>query len=130
MTIWPCNPRWLCFISLVTFNLQSYSEANWGHHCWGSEGASQNVPSLHVDYFELKAIETLCAQEKHIPLPNYTEEFKLAVFPQMRIISTDAFYLQGKQLTTQPLLFFFSCQLHSPPTCWSPRPPPRPRHIP
>lgn len=41
----------------------------------------QDVPQWYADYFELKATETLQAQEKLLfPSPlNYIEEFKLEV---------------------------------------------------
>ena len=86
-----------------------------------------NMLLLHENYFELKAIETLWIEEKFLPLLNYLEEFKL-VFPRIRVITRDKFYLnspsvsQGKHLITQHLLFFLlSCKLPSCP--WKPQAP-------
>jgi len=44
--------------------------------CRGSEQASSNVSLLSEDYFELKIMETLKAQN-YCPSLNYLEEFKL-----------------------------------------------------
>ena len=46
----------------------------------------QNVPLLHEDYFELKAIETLWVQKKICPSLNYLEEYKLKSFPQKELL--------------------------------------------
>lgn len=41
----------------------------------------QNVPQQYVDYFELKASETLQAEEKLLSSLNYLEEFKFVALP-------------------------------------------------
>ena len=43
----------------------------------------------HVDYFELKAFETLQAQEKLFPSLNHAEESKLEDFPRIRVIKRE-----------------------------------------
>ena len=73
---------------------------------------SQHVPLWHMDYFELKAIETSRLQRNFCPSLNYLEEFKLEVFPRMKIISRDKFDLsgpsvwQGKHPVMKHLLLF------------------------
>lgn len=50
-------------------------------------------PFWHEEYFELKAPETLQAQEKFCSSLNYTEEPKLGFFPRIRAVSRDKFSL-------------------------------------
>ena len=77
------------------------------------------MPLWHVDYLELKALETLWAEEKLWSSFNHTEEFKLGVFPRISIMNRDKFYLsdpsvqQGKHLITKYLPFLWSCEMHS-----------------
>ena len=53
------------------------------------------------------------------PSLNHTEESKLGVFPRIKVISRDKFYLsgpsvwQGKHLITKHLLFLSPCEVHS-----------------
>ena len=53
---------------------------------------ASNVPLCHVDYFDLKTLEALLAQEKLLFSFN-TEESELGVFPRIRVINRDKFYL-------------------------------------
>ena len=50
---------------LWTF-LREFQRQDWSDSEWAS---SQDMPLWHVDYFEPKAMETLQAQEKLLPLP-------------------------------------------------------------
>ena len=79
-----------------------------------------NVPLWYIDYLELKTLEILLAQEKLLSSLNYVKESKLGgVFPRIRLINRDKFYLsdpsvwQDKHLITKHLLFFSLCKMHT-----------------
>lgn len=93
---------------------------------WPLKGFTTNL--LNMCHFELKAVENSRLQRNFCPSLNYLEEFKLEVFPRMKIISRDKFdpsgpsVWQGKHpVTKHLLLFLLLCELPSSPL--KPQPP-------
>ena len=76
--------------------------------------------------FWTKAIETAGLQRNFYPSLNYLENFKLEVFPRMRIISRDKFDLSGPSVCQKkhqlPNVCSYSyCPANCPSPLWSPR---------
>lgn len=74
------------------------------------------VPLWYVDYFELKASETLQAQEKLLFPLNYLEEFKFGAW-STGVITRNGFYLpvgQGKLIITEQELSLQCLQAQRP----------------
>ena len=67
-----------------------------GHATVGARGRPpQNGSLWHEDYSELKAVETLRAQETFFPSLSYKEESKLKIFPRIWVVNRDKFCLNG-----------------------------------
>lgn len=47
------------------------------------------MPLWYANYFRLKAAETLWVEEKPLPIPKLSNEFKLGIFPRKGVISRD-----------------------------------------
>ena len=73
----------------------------------------QNVPLLHEDYFELKAISTLWVLEKRLPLPSLPTRISCGDFSQKKscygrgiLPKWPHLYVRKRHLSGQHLLLF------------------------
>lgn len=64
-------------VPALLLSLTSYTDAV--HNMGVQNAPPPNMSLLHVDYFELKVLETLRVHKK---LPYYSEELKLGLFPR------------------------------------------------
>ena len=72
----------------------------------------RDISTWYVDYFMLKAMETLRFKRNHCPPFNYLEEFVFFFFFQNRIITREKFYLNdsicmAEQTSNYPISVLF-----------------------